>query len=683
MKKIISIIFAVLMLVSCIPMSISAASTDSPVFVMARQNGEAVKITPTDNIFYLSAMVDITKVEICSSDGGKIYYADPAKTFSGSVNSGEALDLTKAQTVDERGVTCYKLKLTANKKASDYVFYADSDLPSVFVTTSKGLPYVESSKENRDKNSRILIMSGDGKVEYSDLTSAEGTKSEIKLRGNATAGYYKKPYQIKLGEKTSILGMDKAKTWILLANYTDQSALHNALAWEMGNALGLEYNIDYRFTNLYIDGKYMGLYTICEKVQVDSARVDIEDLEKAGEKANPDVELEDLGQTTVSSGTLISESILSSYKYTNGKKSPADITGGYLIELDNNYGKSEPSHFITENGNIYVVKSPEYASKEEVEYIASIFADMEEAIYSDTGYNKKGKHYSEYIDMKSFAGVYTVQELMKNWDAYTSSVFFYKDKDVDGVQSKIFCGPIWDLDNTLGNIDFDQNFGRDTAYLWAQHGNFGGYHRGFAKNLMEHEDFQKVTADCFDTLYTAVQGYLAEGGWLQQTSESIRAGVMMDRTRWKMYDANSWLLNRYGMKSSVKFVQFVEYGRYDDDATNTALGFLRYYLSTRAEMLKKSIGTVGIDEPTQEKAPLATTVPYVSTTPTQTTATKATTQKTNITTVSTSAVTTGTSASSPVTSPAEPNTATVWYVILGAAALSVCMIILVTVKKKK
>jgi hypothetical protein len=200
---------------------------------------------------------------------------------------------------------------------------------------------------------------------------------------------------------------------------------------------------------------------------------------------------------------------------------------------------------------------------------------------------------------------------------------------------------------------------------------------------MEHEDFQKVTADCFDTLYTAVQGYLAESGWLQQTSESIRAGVMMDRTRWKMYDANSWLLNRYGMKSSVKFVQFVEYGSYDDDATNTALGFLRYYLSTRAEMLKKSIGTVGTDEPTQEKAPLATTVPYVSTTPTQTTATKVTTQKTNITTVSTSAVTTGTSASSPVTPPAEPNTATVWYVILGAAVLSVCMIILVTVKKKK
>ena len=87
--------------------------------------------------------------------------------------------------------------------------------------------------------------------------------------------------------------MGKAKKWILLANYVDQSQLHNALSFEFGELLGVPYNIGYEFVNLYIDGSYRGIYMLCEKVQIDSKRIDIEDLEKATEKANPSVD--DLG----------------------------------------------------------------------------------------------------------------------------------------------------------------------------------------------------------------------------------------------------------------------------------------------------------------------------------------------------------------------------------------------------
>ena len=47
-------------------------------------------------------------------------------------------------------------------------------------------------------------------------------------------------------------------------------------------------------------------------------------------------------------------------------------------------------------------------------------------------------------------------------------------------------GPLWDLDNTLGNIRFDKYFFDDTSFLWAQNGVFQNYVRTFAKNLMEH-----------------------------------------------------------------------------------------------------------------------------------------------------------------------------------------------------
>jgi hypothetical protein len=340
---------------------------------------------------------------------------------------------------------------------------------------------------------------------------------------------------------------------------------------------------------------------LCEKVQVGSGRVDIADLEKANEEANGSLDIESLPLTLKKSGSLINTTIVTEYRYVNTMKSPEDITGGYLVELDNNYGTNEPCYFKTENGNVYVVKAPEYASRAEMEYIAALFADMEEAVYSETGYNSKGKHYTEYIDVASFAAVYTVQELMKNWDAYTSSMFFYKDADKDGETAKIYCGPLWDLDNTLGNINFNYDFGQDTSYLWAQNGEFYSYGklvvRTFAKNLMQHYDFQKSVEKAYAEADDFVQAALAEGGWLEENAEKIYASVVMDRTRWELYDSERWLLSSAGKKTTVKFVHFESYGTAGDTANDTALGFLRYYLSARAEALKSSIGTATAKPP--------------------------------------------------------------------------------------
>lgn len=657
-------------MILCLALGTYAADTSSNIYVNASTNGETVKITPVENIFYLPSIVDVTKLELVS-EGGDIAYENEDKSFSGTISKGQTIDLSKASTTDERGAKCYKLKITVGGKSVEYTFYADSSISSVFVTTSQGLYYIERNKNNRDKESKILIVSENGNVEYSDISA--NTASEIKGRGNATFGYAKKPYQIKLAQKTSILGMDKSKTWILLANYTDQSALHNALAFTLGDALGVPYNIEYRFTNLYIDGEYRGLYMICEKVQVDSSRVDIEDLEKATEKANPDVDFSKLSLLNKTSGALVNSTIVKSYNYASGITDPADITGGYIVELDNNYGTSEPCYFQTDNGNTYVIKSPEYASRAQVEYIAAIFADMEEAIYSDTGYNSKGKHYSEYMDVESFAAVYTVQELMKNWDAYTSSMFFFKDADKNGVQSKVYMGPLWDLDNTLGNINFNKDFGTDTAYLWAQNGVFSNYVRTFAKNLMKHYDFQKVEETVYAKAYAAVQEYLAAGGWFQTESELIYDSVMMDRTLWEMYDSDSWLLNYYGYKVSVKFVQFKDYGAYNDDSQNTALGFMRYYLSERAEALKDSIG----------KASASPSGGNQTTTPSVTTGTTSTTAGTTGITNTTGATTSTTPTDITAKDPASPNVAVIWGCILGAAAIGICVVTFIKTKKKK
>ncbi len=640
MKKIVSLFIVLAFACSFFCVGVIAAENSLSVTVVTGEKTQT--INSSGSIFYLPASVDLKNVKL---------------------STGQTLDLTGAKTTDARGAECYVKTVSG----TEYTFYIGSGVGSLFVETSQGLYYIESSKNNRDKKAKIAIVNEKGETEYCDTAD---TSSEIKGRGNATWGYKKKPYQIKLSAKTAILGMDKAKTWILLANYTDQSALHNALAFELGGDIGVPYNIEYNFVNLYIDGEYRGLYMICEKVQIDGNRVDISELEKDNEFANPGVDFDTLSQKTVTSGKLISGSILTSYTYTVGVKSPADITGGYIVELDNIRGYSEPSRFTTKNGNTYVVKSPEFASKEEMEYIAELFADMEEAVYSEKGYNKKGKHYSEYIDMESFAAVYTVQELLKNWDAYLSSMFFYKDKDTDGQTAKIFCGPVWDMDNTLGNINFNKEFGTDTAYLWAQHGVFQSYHRGLAAPLMKHNDFAAEVAKIYETAHSKTEEYLAPGGWFEESVEKITPSVMMDRTRWKLYDRDSWLL----ASTRVKFVQFEEYGTASDMTQETALGFMRYYLSSRSTALLSSIGTAPVVEP-PENTQNTTVLPTV--TMTNTTVTTSNTQATTTTTTDTTSTTALQGGEEEL-----PAIATVLIGTLCAlAAGMVCAAILVVVKK--
>ena len=69
----------------------------------------------------------------------------------------------------------------------------------------------------------MTIVNSDGTYEYADSVNG----STIKVRGNATKAYAKKPFQIKLTEKADLFGMGESRTWILLANYDDQSLIRN------------------------------------------------------------------------------------------------------------------------------------------------------------------------------------------------------------------------------------------------------------------------------------------------------------------------------------------------------------------------------------------------------------------------------------------------------------------------
>ncbi|MBR0229779.1 MAG: cell wall-binding repeat-containing protein, partial [Erysipelotrichaceae bacterium] len=315
------------------------------------------------------------------------------------------------------------------------VFY-DSDDP-----VNQGINYIEESEDHSTKST--------GKLTVFDENFSEaynGKVSAFKGRGNMTWDAAKRGYQVKLDKKADLLdpadGKQKAKKWLLISSPFDGTMLLNEFIYAMAHEMGMSETTEGKPVDFYYDGQYRGTYYLCEKVEIGTGRLEIDDLEKDIEDANPDVDLEEL--PLVTGKNKYGEKI----QYVEGINDPEDISGGYLLELDNLFYEAEASYFLTNNSRpVYVSKQPEFLSKNAVSYISEFMHDYYRSI-TDGGVNKAtGKRFTEYLDLNSAVRYYTIQQFTKNNDAFNTSTFFYKPKGED----KIYAGPLWDCDATMGH----------------------------------------------------------------------------------------------------------------------------------------------------------------------------------------------------------------------------------------
>ncbi len=333
-----------------------------------------------------------------------------------------------------KGFVSFELEIRFS--ANFAAMYLTSDDP-----VNMGRAWVEASPDKSNKATGSMVLQNpDGSLVYNGLLT------QIKGRGNTTWQAEKKPYQIKLDTKTDLLETgaksNKNKTWVLLANAYDPTLLHNAIAYDLALTLGMDAAVEYRFVDLYYDSEYRGSYLLCEKVSVGAGRVDIRNLENENEAANPGIG--NLGNLKTARGKTANGA---TYYYCQGMQSPEDITGGYLLEMEYSArAVSEACYFITSRYYYVVVKSPEYCSKEEMDYIASRYQDFENAVYAG-GINKTtGLSLSDYLDLDSAAACYLMNELSKNPDGFYSSAYVYKDSGDD----VFHFGPMWDYDISFG-----------------------------------------------------------------------------------------------------------------------------------------------------------------------------------------------------------------------------------------
>lgn len=455
-----------------------------------------------------------------------------------------------------------------------------SNLGCIYLNTSHGgLDFLDTHGSDTETGT-VLMLNAQGGTEYA------GALEKLTRHGNSSWDYSKKkPYNFKLPEKANLYGMGKAKKWTLLSNYLDHSMLRNKMTLEMSRAGGMEYVMDSVFVDLYADGSYRGTYQLIERVQIQKNRVNIVDLEEETEKLN--AQALDTYPHSVKGADSPGVYMENSYKYYEIPNNPKDITGGYLVEFQqwNRYGYKEPCGFVTSRGQAVTLKSPEYASEEQVLYIRTFMQELEDAIYSPTGYNEKGKHYSDYIDVDSLIAAYLVQEISMNIDGTNTSFFFWKDSDLKG-DGRLHCGPAWDFDlayNNFGthvrNSDGDIGYSYKYDNLYTAYFPINGYDSDLTDNegsgrptsgiswvgtLLKKGDITKRTAEIFFERFVPYLDALTDteqegGALLMQMAQDMLPSANMNNMRWHTYGGSKYTV--FGSSSGKDFMESVDIPR--------------------------------------------------------------------------------------------------------------------------
>ncbi len=457
------------------------------------------------------------------------------------------------------------LEMQAGKRSYTLQVMQSARLPALWITTeSGGLEYLHKRREHEEPGSLLLLDSG-GQVAY------EGRLSQVKGRGNATFQHPKKPYQIKLEESTNLLGMGKAKTWLLLAEYNDYSLLRNTITFGMATRVGLPYTSKSQHVDVYVNREYLGTYLLCEKVQIGESRLNIDDLEKTTQAVNaqPLSDYPRRGQRKYKANTWKGYAI---------PENPVDITGGYLLEWENTIRyPPEASGFVTRAGQAVVVKEPEFASEAQMAYIRGFVQGFENALRAESGIDSvSGKHYSAFVDMDSLVKKYLIEEISKNLDANKSSQYFYKPADSQSVTA--FAGPVWDYDSSYGN--YAKAYNKTLAYptrLSAATDSARSYY--LWPNAYQHEDFRQAVKEAFFRDFVpALRILIGEEkdptGQLRSLEEYqafIEDSAAMNRARWPIYKESS-----HPVDTGKTLGENVEY--------------LRGFLSKRLEFLSQEWG---------------------------------------------------------------------------------------------
>ena len=106
-----------------------------------------------------------------------------------------------------------------------------------------------------------------------------GEDYSISVRGRGNASWDKFPqksYMLKFDEKTSIYGMLECEKYVLASTSADPALIRNCVAMDIAAVMDhLEYTPEQIPVDLFMNGTYMGIYTLSEKIDVASDKISL------------------------------------------------------------------------------------------------------------------------------------------------------------------------------------------------------------------------------------------------------------------------------------------------------------------------------------------------------------------------------------------------------------------------
>ncbi len=460
-------------------------------------------------------------VNLYSARGGSMYVFLP-KTFpdedlvirvESPVDTVEGDDLVSYDP-DEGIIVCHG---TAGSEiiVDEYpLTIMKGSLPAMNVTVGAGHTLNEIHRSRDVKIPVTVGVSGADKDKY----NLDPLDAEMKTRGYSTWEYEKKPYQIKFDKKQDLFGMGKAKKWILLANYLDGTAVRNKVVFDLGEEIGCLYTSQSVFVDLYVNGDYLGVYQLCEKVEIGSSRVDLND--DFGVVLEMDYK-----------GRLDASDIY----FTTNRTGKAIVFKDYVTDFEE-------------------TEDPEVIAKanEVKQYVRDYINRFERLLYMK---DVSWEEISSMIDVDSFARFYLITEFTEEVDATFASTFFY----MDGRDDVLHCEPLWDYDRCFGLSDNYED-GDRASFLKNITVSTDSNRVEWFKHLFSYKEFADRVNEIYDEVGRDVFRTDNVNGKVDKYQEEIWDSLMMNYTRWRtvfLYistTANNILGNRAKPAALVEYV---------------------------------------------------------------------------------------------------------------------------------
>lgn len=206
-----------------------------------------------------------------------------------------------------------------------------------------------------------------------------------------------------------MFGQAMEKTWVLLANYTDDTLIHDYIAYDLYRYLSPDsaFVPMSQFVDLYINNVYIGVYMLTDQISADTSRINIREL--AGYEP---------------------------------EKSDYLIEQEFRLQTQEKEGENIDWFWSRYNSITYKVHVPEEGiSHAQLEYIRD---------YTDKLYllilHKDWERVEQLIDVDSFITYFMVEDMLREGDVQKASNFYMKRAG-----GKLTVATIWDCDFTFGS----------------------------------------------------------------------------------------------------------------------------------------------------------------------------------------------------------------------------------------